>query len=82
MSQLNYSLLFMSGPSIQGECDRLFVKDDQTILTISENHAPIVTTLENGSVQVIKKNGESTHYNYEHAFLNCQQNTVTVTVLQ
>ena len=82
MSEFNYSLLFMSGPAITGTSEKMFIKDDQTILTISHNHAPLVTTLENGYVKVIQKNGEEKQYNYEHAFLNCHNNTVTLTVLQ
>jgi F0F1-type ATP synthase epsilon subunit len=82
MSEFTFSLLFMSGPSVQGTAERLFIKDEKIILTINSNHAPLVATLENGFVQVIKKTGESTQYNYEQAFLNCHDNTATLTVLQ
>ena len=81
MTKIAYSVSLIDGNSIIGVASKLFIKDVNTILTISDHHAPLVGTLSHGSVVVYDLEGASKEYGFEDAFLNCHDNTVTLTVL-
>ena len=82
MSKLAYGVSFLEGQTVTGLAKKLFVKDENTVLTISENHAPLIATLTHGFVEVFNLSGEPAKYVFQQAFLNCHDNAVTITVIQ
>jgi F0F1-type ATP synthase epsilon subunit len=82
MSKLAYGVSFLDGQSVTGLASKIFVKDKNTLMTISENHAPMVASLDQGFVRVFGLSGEPVEYSYQQAFLNCHDNAVTITVVE
>lgn len=81
MTEIAYSVSMLDGNTVTGVASKLFVTDESTLFTISANHAPLVGTLSEGKVVVFPIKGEPQEFTFADAFLNCQNNHVTLTAL-
>jgi F-type H+-transporting ATPase subunit epsilon len=47
---------------------------------ILENHAPIISSLEEGDVKIIDANGKEIHYNISGGVVECKKNNVILLI--
>lgn len=82
MTKIAYAVSFIDGNTVKGVASKIFIKDASTILTIGHDHAPLVGTLNAGEISIFPvEGGETKTHVFKEAFLNCHDNTCTVTVL-
>jgi F0F1-type ATP synthase epsilon subunit len=86
MAPIQYKVEFLEGKGSQGQADSIVVRDAKNILTIGNQHAPLITVLENGSVECFEGEGESRKklhsYSYIDGFLNCKDNVCEIYLLK
>ena len=82
MKSLKFKLSPIEGEVLEGSAQKIFVKDSHTVLTILENHAPLVSTLSKGQVDIYPSEGEKQSYSFEQGFLRTQDNLCSITLLQ
>ncbi len=47
---------------------------------ILENHAPIISSLEEGEVKIVDKNGKETYYKISGGVVECKQNNIILLI--
>ncbi len=81
--QLNFKIDFIDGQNVEGQATRVFVKDMFNVLTISNDHAPIITLIQKGLVQVFANENAPLHtFEFEEGFLTCKDNVCKIHILK
>ena len=77
MSTFNAQILTPNGSLFEGEVTGVQLPGTQGSFEVKANHAPIVSTLDKGSVLVRKKDGD-TNFNISGGFVEVNNNTLTL----
>lgn len=77
MSTFNAQILTPNGSLFEGEVTGVKLPGTEGSFEVKANHAPIVSTLENGSVLVRKAGGDS-HFNISGGFVEVNNNKLTL----
>lgn len=77
MSTLNAQILTPEGSLFKGEVTGVKLPGTQGSFEVKANHAPIVSTLEKGTVLVRKADGD-TNFNISGGFVEVNNNNLTL----
>ncbi len=77
MKKLKYNISLTDGRVVEGGAEKVFVLDKLNVLTILDDHAPLIASLSDGKVVV-----EGSEYTYQEGFLTCRDNVCSVTILR
>ncbi len=64
-----------------GEIHLIQVPGTKGFFEVLENHAPIISTLDQGQIRVVTKNGEELHFDIDSGFIEVKDNTVNVLIM-
>lgn len=82
MNTISYTIDLFEGAAKTGKASRIFIRDALNVITIGNQHAPLITVLERGVVQVFKDEKLSFEVPYVEGFLTCRQNTCDIRLLK
>ena len=79
---LTYQLRPIEGLSQEGVVSRIFIRDTHTLLTIKEDHAPLMMILSKGFVDLFLIDESCKHFEFEQGLLCYQDNNCSITLLK
>jgi len=82
MSKLKYKISQVDGQVLEGNAERIFIKDSLNVLTLGENHAPLIAVLSKGSVRIDLPTNENLELQYEEGMLYLKQGIVDISLIQ
>ena len=82
MNTISYTIDLFDGQTKTGQSSRIFIKDAINVLTIGNMHAPLITVLENGVIQVSKDGVLAFEVPYVEGFLTCRHNHCDIRLLK
>ncbi len=82
MKSLKYKIGLRDNSLLEGEARSIVIRDEQNILTLLNDAAPIITILLNGKALITTLDGSKTEYPYQQGFLRCQDNQCVIHVLK
>lgn len=82
MSNLKYKISQVDGQILEGDAERVFIKDSLNILTIKAGHAPLIAILSKGSIRLDLLSQENLELEYEEGMLTCKNGQIDVSLIQ
>ncbi|NBV41945.1 F0F1 ATP synthase subunit epsilon [bacterium] len=80
MKKVAYKINYLSGNAAEGQADRLVLRDAKTILTIVPGHAPLMSLLNAGSIEVIGGENGNGQYPCQSGLLRVDDAGCVVTI--
>jgi len=77
MSTFNAQILTPEGIVFEGEVNGVQMPGSEGLFEVKANHAPIVSTLEEGNV-LVRKNGDNKNYFITGGFVEVSSNKLTL----
>ena len=78
---IQYCIFFPDGQALNGSSSRIEVRDNQMVLSIDNNHAPLISLLENGNLTIYDTGIVSKEIPYHQGFLRFFKNTCNISIL-
>lgn len=82
MSNLKYKISQVDGQILEGDAERVFIKDSLNIMTIKAGHAPLIAILSKGSIRLDLLSQENLELEYEEGMLTCKNGQIDVSLIQ
>ena len=79
---ISFKLDYIEGQSEQGQVTSIVVRDRANVLTIGNQHAPIITVLDHGVIQLYNGDKLIKAVDYAEGFLSCKHNLCKINLLK
>jgi F0F1-type ATP synthase epsilon subunit len=79
-----FKIDFIEGQNVEGQTPRVYIKDQLSVLTIGNQHAPIINYLKEGQVQIFGPDDVTVAhtFSFQEGFLTCKDNICNIHILK
>ena len=78
---IEYKVVFPEEPSIEGEAQKIELKNKSNPFSILPNHAPMIAILQKGTLNIYGNNNEIEKYTYESGYIHINDEKIVINIL-